>query len=230
MKFFEDWIELDLNPIISFSSTSKIIYSNPEAQFLLNSISQKKLFDLALDYAPKTFGASTSYIDITIKNYTFYAITVMYENEDELHMKLYKSAMVKKSNNLNIKSINLSNIFTLVDLAISTSKIKNNINFIKNYDPSIPEFKLDASSFIKTLTEIFESLKDNEVLHCSILLKIGEYIKINGKKYSLISIEISSHEQNEFSLENLKDNIKENNSFILTLEKNKITIDLPLIL
>ena len=151
MSFFEEWVELDLNPVLSFSSNSKIIYSNSEAQFLLNRIKQKELFDLALTYAPKTFGALTSYIDLTIKNYTFYAITVMYENEDEIHMKLYKSAMVKKESKLNIKNINTTNIFTLVDLAISTSKIKNDISFTKNYDPSIPEFKLDASSFIKTL-------------------------------------------------------------------------------
>ncbi len=166
MSFFEEWIELDLNPILSFSSTSKIIYSNSEAQFLLNRIKQKELFDLALSYAPKTFGALTSYIDLTIKNYTFYAITVMYENEDEIHMKLYKSAMVKKENTLNIKNINVTNIFTLVDLSISTSKIKSDINFIKNYDPSIPEFKLDASSFIKTLNQIFDAFKVNKIVSC----------------------------------------------------------------
>jgi nitrogen-specific signal transduction histidine kinase len=226
MSFFEEWVELDLNPVLSFSSNSKIIYSNSEAQFLLNRIKQKELFDLALTYAPKTFGALTSYIDLNIKNYTFYAITIMYENEDEIHMKLYKSAMVKKENNLNIKNINVTNIFTLVDLAISTSKIKTNINFIKNYDPSIPEFKLDASTFIKTLNQIFEAFKDKKNVTCSILLKIGEYIKIDGKKYSLISVEISSNEKSDFS----SINIKENSSFILTLDENKITIDLPLIL
>ena len=226
MSFFEEWIELDLNPILSFSSTSKIIYSNSEAQFLLNRIKQKELFDLALSYAPKTFGALTSYIDLTIKNYTFYAITVMYENEDEIHMKLYKSAMVKKENTLNIKNINVTNIFTLVDLSISTSKIKSDINFIKNYDPSIPEFKLDASSFIKTLNQIFDAFKGNKNVSCSILLKIGEYIKIDEKKYSLISVEISTDKENDFS----SLNIKENNSFILTKDDNKITIDLPLIL
>ena len=226
MSFFEEWVELDLNPVLSFSSNSKIIYSNSEAQFLLNRIKPKEIFDLALTYAPKTFGALTSYIDLNIKNYTFYAITIMYENEDEIHMKLYKSAMVKKENNLNIKNINVTNIFTLVDLAISTSKIKTNINFIKNYDPSIPEFKLDASTFIKTLNQIFEAFKDKKNVTCSILLKIGEYIKIDGKKYSLISVEISSNEKNDFS----SINIKENSSFILTLDENKITIDLPLIL
>lgn len=226
MSFFEEWIELDLNPILSFSSTSKIIYSNSEAQFLLNRIKQKELFDLALSYAPKTFGAQTSYIDLSIKNYTFYAITVMYENEDEIHMKLYKSAMVKKENTLNIKNINVTNIFTLVDLSISTSKIKSDINFIKNYDPSIPEFKLDASSFIKTLNQIFDAFKGNKNVSCSILLKIGEYIKIDDKKYSLISVEISTDKENDFS----SLNIKENSSFILTKDDTKVTIDLPLIL
>ena len=226
MSFFEEWVELDLNPILSFSSSSRILYSNSEAQFLLNRIKPKELFDLALTYAPKTFGALTSYIDLTIKNYTFYAITVTYQNEDEIHMKLYKSAMVKKESKLNIKNINSTNIFTLVDLAISTSKIKTNINFIKNYDPSIPEFKLDASSFIKTLNQTFEAFSKRKNVSCSILLKIGEYIKIDGKKYSLISVEISSNENADFSTFTIKDN----NSFIVTLEENKITIDLPLIL
>ena len=226
MSFFEEWVELDLNPILSFSSSSKIIYSNSEAQFLLNRIKQKELFDLALTYAPKTFGALTSYIDLTIKNYTFYAITISYENEDEIHMKLYKSAMVKKESKLNIKNINTTNIFTLVDLAISTSKIKNNINFTKNYDPSIPEFKLDASSFIKTLNNVFEAFKDKENVTCSILLKIGEYIKIDNIKYSLISVEIVANEESDFS----SLNIKETNSFIITYDDSKVTIDLPLIL
>ena len=226
MSFFEEWVELDLNPVLSFSSNAKIIYSNSEAQFLLNRIKSKELFDLALTYAPKTFGALTSYIDLTIKNYTFYAITVTYQNEDEIHMKLYKSAMVKKESKLNIKNINSTNIFTLVDLAISTSKIKNNINFTKNYDPSIPEFKLDASTFIKTLNQVFFFFKDKENVACSILLKIGEYIKIDDKKYSLISVEISSNEKSDFS----SLNIKETNSFIITTDETKITLDLPLIL
>ena len=226
MSFFEEWVELDLNPILSFSSSSKIIYSNSEAQFLLNRIKQKELFDLALTYAPKTFGALTSYIDLTIKNYTFYAITISYENEDEIHMKLYKSAMVKKESKLNIKNINTTNIFTLVDLAISTSKIKNNINFTKNYDPSIPEFKLDTSSFIKTLNSVFEVFKNKNNVACSILLKIGEYIKIDNIKYSLISVEIVANEESDFS----SLNIKETNSFIITYDDSKVTIDLPLIL
>ena len=226
MKFFEDWVELDLNPVISFSSTSKIIYSNSEAQFLLSRIKQKDLFELALKYAPKSFGAETSYIDLVVKNYTFYAITVMYDNEDEIHMKLYKSAMVKKESKLNIKNINSTNIFTLVDLAISTSKIKTNTVYTKNYDPSIPEFKLDASSFIKTLNQLFDSFIGSNAIRCSIMLKIGEYIRIEGKKYSLITVEIASDINP--NIEGLT--YKEDSSFIVSSGENKITIDLPLII
>lgn len=225
MDFFEDWVELDLNPVITFSSTSKILYTNSEAQFLLNRIKQKELYDIALQYAPKSFGAQTSYIDLTIQNYTFYAITVKYDNEDEIHMKLYKSAMVKKESTLNIKNINSTNIFTLVDLAISTNKIKTNTVYSKNYDPSIPEFKLDASLFIKTLNQVFDAFDGSRDIECSILLKIGEYIRIDGKKYSLIAVEITS---NKDAIKELLQ-YKEDSSFILTCDKNKICIDLPLI-
>ncbi len=226
MNFFEEWIELDLNPIISFNSNGKIIYSNQEAQFLLSRIKQKELFDFSIKYAPKTYGVETSYINLTIKNYTFYAITVKYENEEEIHMKLYKSTIAKKDSQLNTKNTNITNIFTLVDLVISSKKIKSSVKFIKNYDPSIPEFKIDATEFIKTLNLIYDSFENADILTTSVILKIGEYIKIDDKKHSIISVKVLSDKKfnNNF---NYKD---ENDSFIVSHNKNKITIDLPLVL
>lgn len=226
MNFFEEWVELDLNPVISFSSSGKLLFSNHEAQFLFNRIKQKELFDLTLKYAPKTFGVETTYIDLSIENYTFYAITVKYDNEDEIHMKLYKSAMVKKDSQLSTKNTNITNIFTLVDLAISSKKIKSKSKFLKNYDPSIPEFKINAKEFIKTLNLIYDAFMNSEILTTSVILKIGEYIKIDGKKYSIISVEISS--SNEIDLDSFTYE-DENASFILTILKDRISIDLPLI-
>lgn len=226
MNFFEEWVELDLNPVISFSSSGKLLFSNHEAQFLFNRIKQKELFDLTLKYAPKTFGVETTYIDLSIENYTFYAITVKYDNEDEIHMKLYKSAMVKKDSQLSTKNTNITNIFTLVDLAISSKKIKSKSKFLKNYDPSIPEFKINAKEFIKTLNLIYDAFMNSEILTTSVILKIGEYIKIDGKKYSIISVEISSSNEIDLDSFNYED---ENASFILTILKDRISIDLPLI-
>lgn len=229
MNFFEEWVDIDLNPIISFSSTSKVLYSNTEAQFLLGKIEKKEIFNLAVTYASKTYGKQTTYVDIKLGNYTFYAITVMYENEDEIYVKLYKSSMAKKNKNLiGIDNINMSNIFTLSDLAISNARMKYKTYYIKDYDPSIPEFKLDSNLFIKKLTKIFGIFKNTNKVTCSIKLKIGEYIKIDNKKYSLISIIISTDEL--IDTRKFLSNFNMNNSLILTLEKNKAIIDLPLIL
>lgn len=225
MNFYEKWIELDLNPIISFSSSGKILFFNTEAQFLLDRVNHHKLFDLTLKYAPKNFGVKTSYIALNLKNYTFYAITVMYENENEIHLKLYKSSSVKKENPFNIKNINTTNIFTLIDLAISSSKIKTNTKYIKNYDPSIPEFKLDANTFMKTLNQIFELTKNSSKITCSVMLKIGEYIKIKDKKYPLVSVEIKSDKR----IDLLDYQIKEEDCIILNFKDDKVCIDLPLI-
>ncbi|MGM0518327.1 MAG: hypothetical protein ACQERD_01645 [Campylobacterota bacterium] len=227
MNFYEKWVDLDLNPIISFNSDGKITFSNSEAQYLLSRIKQSELFNLAVKYASKTYGVNTSYINLSIKNYIFYAITVTYENDEEVHMKLYKSAMVKKESKLNIKNTNKTNIFTIIDLAISTNKIKNSIEFIKNYDPSIPDFKLNANEFVKTINKVLDIYSQNATtITCSVLLKVGEYIKIEGKKYSLISVKIQTDKKIDF--EELK---KEQNysTFILSFEDDKVIIDLPLI-
>ncbi len=226
MSFFEEWIELDLNPIISFSSNGKIAYTNQEAQFLLNSISPKELFRLSVKYAPKTFGNKTSYINLDIKHYSFYAITVKYSCEEEIHMKLYKSVMVKKEDSeLNIKNSDITNIFTLLDLAISTKKIKSSCKFVKNYDPSIPEFKTNANELLKFINSIYNLFQDSSTIKTSVFLKIGEYIKIERKKYSIVSIQIDSNKNITKQF-----NKNENSHFIIIYDDNKITIDLPLIL
>lgn len=228
MNFYENWVELDLNPIISFSSQGKILFSNQEAQFLLSRISSKEVFDLALRYAPANFGYQTSYIDLPIKNYIFYAITVGYDNEDEIHVKLYKSTMVKRKKNLSSKNASLTNIFTLVDLTISTKKTKSDVKFIKNYDPSIPEIKLVAPEFLKLLNAVYDSCESGSMITTSVKLKTGEYIRIDEKKYSLITVEITT-DGNFYTFNDTKQD-QESNSFILIVEEDKITIDLPLLL
>lgn len=230
MNLFENWVEQDLNPILSFSSQGKILYTNHEAQFLLNRVDKKELYNLALKYAPANYGFETTYINLSMHNYLFYAISVTYENDDEIHIKLYKSTSVKQDKKYSIKNITKTNIFTLVDLTISTRKTKSEIKFIKNYDPSIPEFLMVASDFLKLLNNIYDVFTQTTIINTSVKLKTGEYIKIEDKKYSLVTIEIYGGDDSGYYEEELIKHDKNKSSLILTLKKDKAIIDLPLIL
>ena len=229
MNFFENWVEQDLNPIISFSNSGKIIYSNQEAQFLLNRISQKEIFNLAEKYASPSYGFHTTYVNLRLKNYIFYAISVSYENDEEITIKLYKSTMVKKENKLSTSVGVIANIFTIVDLSISTQKTKSSVTYMKNYDPSIPEFKMMVSDFLKLINKTYESFNDAKVISTSVKLKIGEYIRIEGKKYSLITVEINSDGFLCDEYYTIEESFN-NTSLIITAEEQRVLIDLPLIL
>ena len=60
----------------------------------------------------------------------------------------------------------------------------------------------------------------------SVYVGLMNTLKIEGKKYSLIAVEITADKNARKELLQYK----EDSSFILTCENNKITIDLPLII
>ncbi len=227
MDFYENWIDLDLNPILSFSSKGKILYSNQEAQFLLNRIKQKELYDLAITNASTSYGSKTTYLNLNLRNYNFYAITVYYNSEEEIQIKLYKATLVKKKKQILNKKASLNNIFTLIDLCISTKKTKTKITYKKLYDPSIPKILIIAAEFLKLLNSIYDSIQDATNITTVVKLKVGEYIKIEDKKVNLISVEIKS--DGKFQDFN-SDLDLDTNSFILTSTNELIIIDLPLLL
>ncbi|QOG11482.1 hypothetical protein [Arcobacter sp. FWKO B] len=228
LNWYESWVEADLNPFMTFYSNGKIKYTNNEAQFLLNRISPKEIFDIAMQYAPVTYGFSTSYINLTFQNYQFYAITVGYEDDEIIGIKLYKSNVVKKEN-VFTTSGDISNIFTLIELAISTNKLKSSANFIKNYDPSIPEFRLMINDFLKLLNATYEVFLNSTQITTSVKLKVGEFLKINNEKYSLIGVEIKGDKivQNGFDI---VENFAIKYGFAYSYTTDSIEFNLPLIL
>ena len=100
---------------------------------------------------------------------------------------------------------------------------------MKNYDPSIPEFKMMVSDFLKLLNKTYESFENAKVISTSVKLKIGEYIRIEGKKYSLITVEINSDGHLNEEYYNIEESYN-NSSLIITAEEQKVQVDLPLIL
>ncbi len=225
MNFEQQWIEYDYNPFVLFSSEGKIISVNAEAQFLLGSISPSALFDLAKAYASINFGFKTTFLELEYGRYKFFGLTVGYENEEQIGIKLYQAPSFK----LNTKKPDgeLTNIFTITDLCISTNSINSQITHTKSYDPTIPEVVVNSNKLIKVLNKMYECFEENEIIHTKVFYRIGEHIKFDEKKYSIFSISVTAEKLDKERSSELKV-LAENNNFYVEITK-ALTINIPMI-
>ncbi len=225
MTLEQKWIENDYNPFVLFNSSGRIISLNAEAQFLLGSTQASELFNLAQTYANITFGFKTTFLKLNYGRYKFFAITVGYEDEDQIGIKLYQEPTYK----INAKKPDgeLTNIFTITDLCIATNSISSEINFIKSYDPTIPDVILNANNLIKLLNLIYKTCQQSNSIETKIFYRIGEHIKFNEKKYSLFSISIIPQNVDENMIPEIK-MLAEKYNFFVDIN-DSISINLPMI-
>ena len=227
MTFEQQWLEYDYNPFILFNTNGKINSLNAEAQFLLGFASVHELFELATSYASVNFGFKTSFMDIEFGRYKFFGITVGYEDEEQIGLKLYQ-APVFKITNPKANDGELTNIYTLIDLCIATNSINSKINFVKDFDPTIPRVLLNSNKIIKILNKMYDCFRENEKIFTKVYYRIGEHIKFEGKKYSIFSIEITSSIMNKNKLQELKNFVTESGYYIEA--QNAITLNIPMIM
>ena len=225
MTFEQQWLEYDYNPFVLFSSNGKIISLNSEAQFLLGATTARELFELATSYANVTFGFKTTFIDLEFGRYKFFGLTIGYENEDQIGIKLYQTPSFKL--NKPKPEGELTNIYTLVDLCIATNSISSTIKFTKEFDPTIPEIIINSNSFIKLLNKTYLCFNKNKTINTKIFYRVGEHIRFEEKKYSIFSIEINAENKEINKLQELK-LFAENSNFYIDIQ-NKVTINIPMI-
>jgi hypothetical protein len=226
MTLEQQWIEYDYNPFILFNSNGKIISLNAEAQFLLGSTTANELFELAKTYASINFGFKTTFIELEYGRYKFFGVTVGYEDEEQIGIKLYQTPSYKLNS---IKPEGeLINIFTIVDLCIATNSISSSSEFKKDFDPTIPDVIVDSNTLIKLLNKIYDCFKENDEIITKVYFRIGEHIKFNNKKYSIFSIAISAKKYNKDKIIELE-LLAKNSNFYIDIKDNNITINLPMI-
>ncbi len=225
MTFEQQWLEYDYNPFILFNSNGKIISLNAEAQFLVGSATPQEIFELATTYANVTFGFKTTFLDLEFGRYKFFGLTVGYENEDEIGIKFYQAPSFKLNYPKPVGQ--LTNIYTLVDLCISSNSIGTNITFKKEFDPAIPDIIIDSNEFIKILNKIYSCFSENKVIHTKLFFRVGEHIKFEDKKYSIFSIKVSGEKINEQKAHELEVLVL-NNSFYVDIQ-HEIIINIPMI-
>jgi hypothetical protein len=224
---FSGWIESDYNPFILFSTSGSLIYSNNSAELLLSYVSLKIFHDLALSYAPMDFGYKTTFMNLEYDKFSYYGITVGYEDEENIGIKLYKNPKVHAESNEDISEYEESNIYVLVDLALAMASISSDMNIKKEFDPTIPEFKLPQNEFIKLLRKVFESFNEVTEITTTLKLKAGEYLILDAKKYQIIELSVSAKSRNtnnDMQIETITNNIK----ISARLKAKKIELDIPL--
>lgn len=226
MTFEQQWIEHDYNPFVLFNSAGKVLSLNSQAQFLLGCISSHELFNLATTYANVTFGFKTTFVELEFGRYKFFAITVGYENDDEIGIKLYQTPSFKLDKHKPVGE--LANIYTLVDLCISTNSISSKTAFEKEFDPTIPEIMVDSNNFIKLLNKIYACYAQNDRITTKIFYRVGEHVKFGDEKYSIFSVEVSAQEMDQERLDELKVFAK-NTNFFMDFKKS-IAINIPMVM
>ncbi len=227
MELEKKWIEYEFNPFLLFDKDGKVLYVNTEAQFLLGSASSKELFELASSYAPLSYGFKTTFLDLEYGRFKFFGITVGYEDDDEIGLMLYRFPVL--NNQVPKKPQGeIVNIYTVIDLCISSNSIGKEIKWTKEFDPTIPDIITDSNMLVKVLNHIYKCFLINDQIHTKVNFLIGEYIRYDDKKYPLFCIKVSSENIDDTHLKELKEIIKES-CFYLDIGHDFISINIPII-
>lgn len=227
MNFCEKWIEFDYNPHLLFDKNGKILSLNNEAQYLLGHTDASLLFELAVTYAGNNAGFKTSFLDLEFGRFRFFALMVGYDDENEIGLRLYQSPAFQYSKPA-LKG-DLVNVYTLIDLCISSNSIATTTTFTKELDPTLPDLRLETQKFIKFLNKIYTSHLPSELVKTKLYIRVGEYLRSEDKKYTLFSIEIESDRSQVYKESEIRSMAEAMNIFV-DFKNNITTLNIPLII
>lgn len=226
MDICEEWLEYDYNPFILFDKEGKVINVNAEAQFLLGLVSSKKIYELALAYASYDYGFKTTILDIDFGKYSFFAITVGYNDDNHIGIKLYKKP--NKSFDLDSQDNTKVNIYSIIDLCISSLSTTSKAMHKKLLDPTFPDIYVKVDNFLKLLSKIYASFSNSKVITTKLHLKTGEHINYKNKKFSIFILEVSGEERDKEDDYLIRESAPKSSAAVNIKDKS-ISVELPLV-
>jgi hypothetical protein len=225
---FQPFVEWDNSPFILFDERKKIVYLNSAAEILLGYVSRSELSNLALSYAPQTFGYKTTMIDLKYDAFNFYAITVGYEDDIHISIRFYHAPRIKSSAPIDTDRLIMTDINMLLEAGIALFRTKNSNPLQLLTDQEIPSFKIDQNSFSKLLRKLFDTFIDADFVHVTLKLLIGEHMIIAGKKESVVQLSIEANERCSTS-DSVLEQIADQSHVSLMLHRESVKVDIPLI-
>jgi len=225
---FQAFIEWDNSPFILFDNNGKIIYLNNAAEILFGYVSKKELFDIAVSYAPQNFGYKTTSLTLNYDSFLFHAITVGYENEEQISIRLYNTPRIRPTRKLETDKFITTDINILLEANIALFKTKNSNPLRLLTDQDLPPFKIDQNSFSKLLRKTLNAFRASDSIDISLKLLIGQHVIIDNKKEPIVQLSIEANGRytdtdNEIELLAAESQIK------CLLKEHSIKLEIPLI-
>jgi hypothetical protein len=190
---FQSFVEWDNNPFILFSNQGKILYLNNSAEILFGYVSKQELYDIALSYAPQSFGYKTTSLTLSYDSFLFHAMTVGYENEEQISLRLYITPRPKSTKKLEKSTFITTDINILLEANIALFKTSNNNPLKLLTDQDLPPFKIDQNNFSKLLRKVLNAFRSSDSIDISLKLLIGQHVIIDNKKEAIVQLFIKAN-------------------------------------
>ena len=225
---FQAFVEWDNSPFILFSAEGKILYLNNVAEILFGYVSKPELYDIALAYAPQTFGYKTTTLSLNYDAFNFYAITVGYENEDQISIRFYNAPRAKPSSPLETDKLMMTDINILLEANIALFKSKN-INPLQLLaDQDLPPFKIDQNRFSKLLRKTLDAFRASDSISITLKLLIGEHVVIADKREAIVQLSVAANGRYNDADDEIK-SLASQSHISCQLKEHTIKLEIPLI-
>ena len=190
---FKPFIEWDNNPFILFDNLGKILYLNNAAEILLGYVTRKEIFELALSHAPQSYGFQTAPVTLRYDIFNFFSVTVGYENEEQLGIRLYNAPRIRNQSPVENDKLVETDLNILLEANIALFRTRNNNKLELLTDPDLPTLKIDQNTFSKLLRKVFEAFRASDSIRIELKMSVGEHVLIEGKKTPLALLSISAN-------------------------------------
>jgi len=190
---FQSFVEWDNSPFILFNNSGKILYLNNAAEILFGYVSKKELYDIAVSYAPQSFGYKTTSLALSYDSFLFHAITVGYENEEQISLRLYNTPRIKPKLKLQTDKFTTTDINILLEANIALFKTKNSNPLKLLTDQDLPPFKIDQNNFSKLLRKVLNAFRASDSIDITLKLLIGQHVIIEEEKKAIVQLHIKAN-------------------------------------
>ncbi|HHH37124.1 MAG TPA: hypothetical protein ENK77_00720 [Epsilonproteobacteria bacterium] len=225
---FQFFVECDSSPFILFRNTGKILYLNSVAEILLGYVNQQELYDIAISYAPKDFGYKTTRLELQYDTFSFYAITVAYENEEQIGLKLYHRPRLDLENYQEMDKLPLTDINILLEANIALFKLHNGNNMELLADQDLPPCRIDQNQFSKLMRKTLHSFRASDSIRISLTLMVGEYVLIRNKPERIIQFMITANGRYTDNDKEIK-SIAEHTNTTCLLKEHTVRLQVPFV-